>query len=159
MFKNWDASYDKSCTMIRGFFLILIVFLFACSKENRAYNKLEGIWEVTQARIVDGQEFTFYDDSPSGTIEFQSNTKVCSATFAFSYENLSEVPLTINDTLDYNSAIFVLNNKGEQLEIIQDGFGSLSDKFRIIVLTKDALVIEYYDYPNYKLKRFTLRKK
>ena len=145
--------------MIRGFFLILIVFLFACSKENRAYNKLEGIWEVTQARIVDGQEFTFYDDSPSGTIEFQSNTKVCSATFAFSYENLSEVPLTINDTLDYNSAIFVLNNKGEQLEIIQDGFGSLSDKFRIIVLTKDALVIEYYDYLNYKLKRFTLRKK
>ena len=65
----------------------------------------------------------------------------------------------IYDTLDYNSATFVLNNKGEQLEIIQDGFGSLSDKFRIIVLTKDALVIEYYDYPNYKLKRFTLRKK
>ena len=145
--------------MIRGFFLILIVFLFACSKENRAYNKLEGIWEVTQARIVDGQEFTFYDDSPTGTIEFQSNTKVCSSTFAFSYQNLSEVPLMIYDTLDYNSAIFVLNNKGEQLEIIQGGFGSLSDKFRIIVLTKDALVIEYYDYPNYKLKRFTLRKK
>ena len=145
--------------MIRGFFLILIVFLFACSKENRAYNKLFGIWEVTQARIVDGQGFTFYDESPIGTIEFQSNTKVCSATFAFSYENLSEVPLIIYDTLDYNSATFVLNNKGEELEIIQDGFGNLSDKFRIIVLTKDALVIEYYDYLNYKLKRFTLRKK
>ena len=50
--------------MIRGFFLILIVFLFACSKEKRAYNKLDGIWEVTQARIVDGQGFTFYDDPP-----------------------------------------------------------------------------------------------
>ena len=145
--------------MIRGFFLILIVFLFACSKENRAYNKLFGIWEVTQARIVDGQGFTFYDDFPSGTIEFQSNTKVCSATFAFSYENLSEVPLIIYDTLDYNSATFVLNNKGEELEIIQGGFGNFLDKFRIIVLTKDALVIEYYDYLNYKLKRFTLRKK
>ena len=145
--------------MIRGFFLILIVFLFACSKENRAYNKLEGIWEVTQARIVDGQEFTFYDYSPLGTVEFIENTKVCTANLTFSYQNLSEVPLMIYDTLDYNSAIFVLNNKGEQLEIIQGGFGSLSDKFRIIVLTKDALVIEYYDYPNYKLKRFTLRKK
>jgi hypothetical protein len=98
--------------MIRGFFLILIVFLFACSKEKRAYNKLDGIWEVTQARIVDGQGFTFYDDSPSGTIEFIENTKVCSATFAFSYENLSEVPLIIYDTLDYNSATFILNNKG-----------------------------------------------
>ncbi len=145
--------------MIRGFFLILTVFLFACSKEKRAYNKLDGIWEVTQARIVDGQEFTFYDDSPTGTIEFKSNTKVCSATFAFSYENLSEVPLIIYDTLDYNSATFILNNKGGELEVFQDVFGSLSDKFRIIVLTKDALVIEYYDYPNYKLKRFTLRKK
>ena len=143
--------------MIRILFLILV--LYACSKEKQAYNKLDGIWEVTQARIVDGQGFTFYDDSPTGTIEFQLNTKVCSATFAFSYQNLSEVPLMIYDTLDYNSAIFVLNNKGEQLEIIQGGFGSLSDKFRIIVLTKDALVIEYYDYPNYKLKRFTLRKK
>ena len=143
--------------MIRILFLILV--LYACSKEKQAYNKLDGIWEVTQARIVDGQGFTFYDDSPTGTIEFQSNTKVCSATFAFSYQNLSEVPLMIYDTLDYNSAIFVLNNKGEQLEIIQGGFGSLSDKFRIIVLTKDALVIEYYDYLNYKLKRFTLRKK
>ena len=145
--------------MIRGFFLILIVFLFACSKEKQAYNKLDGIWEVTQARIVDGQGFTFFDDSPTGTIEFQSNTKVCSATFAFSYENLSVVPLIIYDTLDYNSAAFMINNKGGELEVFQDVFGSLSDKFRIIVLTKDALVIEYYDYLNYKLKRFTLRKK
>ena len=145
--------------MIRGFFLILIVFLFACSKEKQVYNKLDGIWEVTQARIVDGQGFTFYDVSPTGTIEFQSNTKVCSATFAFSYENLSEVPLIIYDTLDYNSAAFMINNQGVELEVFQGGFGSLSDKFRIIVLTKDALVIEYYDYLNYKLKRFTLRKK
>ena len=143
--------------MIRILFLILV--LYACSKEKRAYNKLDGIWEVTQARIVDGQEFTFYDYSPVGTVEFIENTKVCTANLTFSYQNLSEVPLMIYDTLDYNSAIFVLNNKGEQLEIIQGGFGSLSDKFRIIVLTKDALVIEYYDYPNYKLKRFTLRKK
>lgn len=145
--------------MIRGFFLILIVFLFACSKENRAYNKLDGIWEVTQARIVDGQGFTFYDDSPTGTIEFIENTKVCTANLTFSYQNLSEVPLIIYDTLDYNSAAFMINTKGGELEVWQGGFGSLSDKFRIIVLTKDALVIEYYDYPNYKLKRFTLRKK
>ena len=100
--------------MIRILFLILV--LYACSKEKQAYNKLDGIWEVTQARIVDGQGFTFYDDSPTGTIEFKSNTKVFSATFAFSYENLSEVPLIIYDTLDYNSATFVLNNKGEQYE-------------------------------------------
>lgn len=143
--------------MIRILFLILV--LYSCSKEKQAYNKLDGIWEVTQARIVDGQGFTFYDDSPTGTIEFQSNTKVCSASVSFSYENLSEVPFIIYDTLDYNSATFVLNNKGEQLEIFQGGFGSLSDKFRIMVLTKDALLIEYYDYLNYKLKRFTLRKK
>lgn len=145
--------------MIRGFFLILIVFLFACSKEKRAYNKLDGIWEVTQARIVDGQGFTFYDDSPSGTIEFQGDTKVCTLNLTFSYQNLSEVPLMIYDTLDYNSAAFMINTKGGELEVFQGGFGSLSDKFRIIVLTKDALVIEYYDYLNYKLKRFTLRKK
>ena len=145
--------------MIRGFFLTLIVFLFACSKENRAYNKLDGIWEVTQARIVDGQGFTFYDYSPVGTIEFIENTKVCTANLTFSYENLSEVPFIIYDTLDYNSVTFILNNKGGELEVFQDGFGSLSDKFRIIVLTKDSLVIEYYDYLNYKLKRFTLRKK
>jgi hypothetical protein len=157
VFKNGDACNDTSCSMIRILFLILV--LYSCSKEKRAYNKLDGIWEVTQARIIDGQGFTFYDDSPTGTIEFKSNTKVCSATFAFSYENLSEVPLIIYDTLDYNSAAFILNNKGGELEVFQVGFGSLSDKFRIIVLTKDALVIEYYDYPNYKLKRFTLRKK
>jgi hypothetical protein len=133
--------------------------LYSCSKEKRAYNKLDGIWEVTQARIVEGQGFTFYDYSPVGMVEFIENTKVCTANLTFSYQNLSEVPLMIYDTLDYNSVTFALNNKGEQLEIFQDGFGSLSDKFRIIVLTKDALVIEYYDYLNYKLKRFTLRKK
>ena len=143
--------------MIRGFFLILV--LYSCSKENRAYNKLVGIWEVTQARIVDGQGFTFYDESPIGTIEFQGDTKVCTSNLTFSYQNLSEVPLIIYDTLDYNSAAFIINNKGGELEVFQDVFGSLSDKFRIIVLTKDDLVIEYYDYLNYKLKRFTLRKK
>ena len=145
--------------MIRGFFLILIVFLFACSKEKQAYNKLDGIWEVTQARIVDGEGFSFYDYSPVGTIEFIENTKVCSANLTFSYQNLSEVPLIIYGSLDYNLATFVLNNKGEELEIFQGGFVGLSDKFRIIFLTKDALLIEYYDYLNYKLKRFTLRKK
>ena len=143
--------------MIRILFLMLV--LYSCSKEKQAYNKLNGIWEVTQARIVDGQGFTFYDDSPTGTIEFIENTKVCTSNLTFSYQNLSEVPLIIYDTLDYNSATFVLNNKGEELEVWQGGFGNLSDKFRIIVLTKDALVIEYYDYLNYKLKRFTLRKK
>ena len=145
--------------MIRGFFLILIVFLFACSKEKQAYNKLDGIWEVTQARIVDGEGFSFYDYSPVGTIEFIENTKVCTSNLTFSYQNLSEVPLIIYDTLDYNSVAFMINTKGGELEVFQGGFGSLSDKFRIIVLTKDALVIEYYDYLNYKLKRFTLRKK
>ena len=145
--------------MIRGLFLILIVFLFACSKEKQAYNKLDGIWEVTQARIVDGEGFSFYDYSPVGTIEFIENTKVCTANLTFSYQNLSEVPLIIYGSLDYNSAAFMINTKGEQLEIIQGGFGNFLDKFRIIVLTKDALVIEYYDYLNYKLKRFTLRKK
>lgn len=143
--------------MIRALFLIVV--LCSCSKEKRAYNKLDGIWEVTQARIVDGEDFTFYDNSPTGTIEFIENTKVCTATLTFSYENLSEVPLMIFDTLDYNLATFILNNNEKELEIFQGGFGSLSDKFRIIVLTKDALVIEYYDYLNYKLKRFTLRKK
>ena len=53
----------------------------------------------------------------------------------------------------------MINTKGGELEVLQGGFGNLSDKFRIIVLAKDALVIEYYDYLNYKLKRFTLRKK
>ena len=143
--------------MIRILFLILV--LCSCSKEKRAYNKLNGIWEVTQARILDGQEFTFYDYSPVGTIEFIENKKVCTANLTFSYQNLSEVPLMIYDTLDYNLATFVLNNKGEELEIFQGGFGGLSDKFRIIFLTKDALLIEYYDYLNYKRKRFTLRKK
>ena len=80
--------------MIRGFFLILIVFLFACSKENRVYNKLDGIWEVTQARIVDGQGFTFYDYSPLGTVEFIENTKVCTANLTFSLESISMVPDT-----------------------------------------------------------------
>ena len=74
--------------MIRILFLILV--LYSCSKEKQAYNKLEGIWEVTQARIVDGQGFTFYDDSPTGTIEFQGDTKVCTSNLTFSYQNLSE---------------------------------------------------------------------
>ena len=143
--------------MIRILFLILV--LYACSKEKQAYNKLDGIWEVTQARIVDGQGFTFYDYSPVGTIEFIENTKVCTANLTFSYQNLSEVPLIIYDTLDYNSAAFMINTKGGELEVFQGGFGNLSDKFRIMVLTKNALVIEYYDYLKYKLKRFTLRKK
>ena len=62
--------------------------MFSCSKEKSAYNKLDGIWEVTQVRIVDGQGFTFYDNSPTGTIEFTKNTKVCNATLTFFYQNL-----------------------------------------------------------------------
>ena len=130
--------------------------MFSCSKEKSAYNKLDGIWEVTEARIEDGEGFAFYTSAVSGTMEIESDAKVCSALLAFSYENLSEVPFTIYDTLEYINATFTLNNSGEQLEVFHNG---VSDKFRIFVLTKDALLIEYYDYLNYKLKRFTLRKK
>jgi hypothetical protein len=130
--------------------------MFSCSKEKRAYNKLDGIWEITNARIEDGEGFAFYTSAVSGTMEIQSDAKVCSTLIAFSYENLSELPFTIYDTLEYINATFTLNNSGEQLEVFHDG---VSDKFRIIELTKDDLIIEFYDYPNYKLKRFTFRKK
>ena len=140
--------------MIRILFLIIV--LCSCSKEKSAYNKLDGIWEVTEARIEDGEGFAFYTSAVSGTMEIQSDAKVCSALLAFSYENLSEVPFTIYDTLEYINATFTLNNSGEQLEVFHNG---VSDKFRIIELTKDNLIIEFYDYPNYKLKRFIFGKK
>lgn len=145
--------------MIRVIFIFFIFLLSSCSKEKSTLKNLNGVWEITNARIEDGEGFSFYTSSVSGTMEIDSKEKVCTALLAFSYENLSELPYIIYDTLKYNSAAFMINNKGEELEVIQGGFGNLSDKFRIIVLTKDALVIEYYDYLNYKLKRFTLRKK
>ncbi len=144
--------------MIRVIFIFSLFLISSCSKEKSTLKKLNGVWEITNARIEDGEGFSFYTSSVSGTMEIDSEAKVCSALLAFSYENLSELPTIIYDTLKYNSAPFSLNNS-EELEVFPSGLGGTSDKFRIIALTKGNLIIEFYDYPNYKLKRFTLRKK
>jgi len=144
--------------MIRVSLIFLLFLISSCSKEKSTLKKLNGVWEITNARIEDGEGFSFYTSSVSGTMKIDSKEKVCTALLAFSYENLSELAYIIYDTLEYNSSAFSLNNS-EELEVFPSGFGETSDKFRILDLTKDYLVIEYYHYSGYKLKRFTLRKK
>lgn len=144
--------------MIRVIFIFFIFLLSSCSKEKSTLKKLNGVWEITNARIEDGEGFSFYTSSVSGTMEIDSKEKVCTALLAFSYENLSELPYIIYDTLKYNSADFSLNNSDE-LEVFPSGLGGTSDKFRIIELVKEGLIIEFYDYQNYKLKRYIFKKK
>ncbi len=131
----------------------MICFLFSCTKEKKNDKLLNGDWKVTLVKIENGEGFSYEDTLPTGKLSFNSSDNYGLGKIDYRYRVLSGDYL--KDSLTISSTHYEINSKKNRLYIIQN---SDTTDFRIILLTPYDLQLEYYDFINFKLKRFVFQK-
>ena len=128
--------------------IALLMLLFACSKYVRNEKRLPGSWTVDVVRIEDGEGFIFYDSLATGSFAIDAAQINGEASYTYSYFGLYDV----TDSVVFNQSGYDISADGEILQIARD---TDTLQAKIIVLTKKHLTFEYYDYLQYRLKRFS----
>ncbi len=135
---------------LKVLFLFVFTFsiLFSCSKQKRIENKISGEWVLEEMRVVDGQGFTFYLNNVEGELKLNFEENTSSGVVFFQDDDVANgQAYSINfegDSLNVNSNSEVLNLSVNQ-EIVP---------FSLVLFNSKDLVIEYYDFPNYQLRKF-----
>ncbi len=126
----------------------LLMLLFACSKSARNEKRLPGSWTVDVVRIEDGEGFLFFDSLATGSFSIDAAKINGQASYTYSYFGQYDV----SDAVAFNQSSCALSANGEQLLIARE---TDTLQAKIIVLTNKHLTFEYYDYLQYRLKRFS----
>jgi hypothetical protein len=136
------------------YIIVLLLFFTACQKQKAQLKRIDGSWNVELVRILDGEGFTFYDSVPVGEIVISSDSKKMNGRIDldYSYFGLNQV----QDSFVVTNAHFDINEAGDHLLVKR-----LTDTIdvRILLSSKKNLELEYYDYNQYRLRRFVLRKR
>lgn len=131
--------------------LFLLIMLVSCSKLEQKQKRLQGNWKVQVVRIEDGEGFMFYDSAAVGNFSFEQAQLSGEVKYSYSYFGQYEV----NDSVVFSNAVFSLSSDAAYIDIVRPT-DTLHAK--IIMLTRKELTFEYYDYIQYRLKRFSLEK-
>jgi len=127
---------------------ILLVMLASCSKTVQRQKRLQGDWTVQIVRIEDGEGFMFYDSAAVGSFSFDQGVLSGQVNYLYSYFGQYDV----SDSVEFNMANFSLSSDATYIQIARP---TDTLQAKIIELTKKHLTFEYYDYLQYRLKRFS----
>jgi len=129
-------------------FTFILSILVSCSKQQRIENKISGNWVLEEMRIVDGQGFTYYLNNVEGELNLNFEENTSSGVVFFQNDEVANGQVYSIDFegfwLDVNSNLEVLNLAVNQ-EIVP---------FSLVLFNSKDLVIEYYDFSNYQLRKF-----
>lgn len=128
--------------------LSFLTFAVACSKYARNEKRLPGSWSVDVVRIEDGEGFIFFDSLATGSFSIDAAKIKGKASYTYSYFGQYDV----SDSVAFNQSSCALSKNGEVLLIARD---TDTLQAKIIMLSKKHLTFEYYDYLQYRLKRFS----
>jgi hypothetical protein len=131
---------------------LLTLVLLSCSKYKQNSKFLVGEWQVDVVRIEDGEGFLFYDSLASGSLAFDGSTIDGSSSYSYSYFGQYVVS---------DSVLFIQNSCGlaQNGDVLIIARPTDTLKAKIIMLTKKELTFEYYDYVQFRLKRFSCSRK
>lgn len=130
------------------FLFVLSIGFISCNKESIAKRKIQGDWVLDEMRIVDGQGFTYYLDDVSGTLSLNFENNTSNGTASFQSES-------INNSLVYNTHF-----TGDSLElslesnVLYMGENQERRTFSLILYNSNDLVLEYYDFMSYQLRKY-----
>ena len=128
--------------------VLLVVLNNSCSRFKQQQKKIVGTWKVDVVRIEDGEGFLFYDSLAEGNFTFHTDLINGQSAYKYSYFGQYEVV----DSVVFNNLKYSLGAKGEVLQIERPTDTLVA---KIILLTNDRLTFEYYDFLQYRLKRFS----
>jgi hypothetical protein len=129
--------------------VLLFVLLSSCKKLNE--KKLTGDWEVQRIEIQDGGGFTYFDSTfeiGKNQLSFKPDSVVGKCNFEFT-------PLGSNFMVSDSLILQNYWSLNDDLILLTGQIFSL----KVELLTKNQFIFNYYDYNNYRLKTFFLRKK
>ena len=127
---------------------LLLAVVFSCTKIAHKQKLLQGNWDLDVVRIEDGEGFMFYDSLATGSFSIDAAKIKGKASYTYSYFGQYDV----SDSVVFNQSSCALSTNGEVLLIARD---TDTLQAKIIMLTKKQLTFEYYDYLQYRLKRFS----
>jgi hypothetical protein len=135
------------------YIVLLSLLVFGCQKQKTQLKRINGMWEVKLVRVLDGEGFTFYDSIPQGTLEINSEIKNITGRVDFDYNffGINQV----QDSFVVEQAHFDMSEDGAHL-IVQRATDTID--IRVLLSSKNELEFEYYDFQQYRLRRFALRK-
>ena len=113
---------------------------------------MDGEWSLARLKVTDGQLIEYILDDVSGELDLNFS--------AGSSDGFVSFDLNIN-SLPYS---FMVQFQGEDLRYILDsdeliiGSGVERRRYKVIMRTKRDLVLEYYDPPNFQLRKFVFVK-
>lgn len=144
--------YVSHCVVMRKLvYLFLLLLVFACSKIEHKQKMLEGNWKLNVVRIEDGEGFMFYDSAAVGAFTFLNNTLSGRANYTYSYFGQYQV----SDSVLFENTAVSLSTDGMYIQIARP---TDTLQAKLIMLTKKQLTFEYYDFLQYRLKRYSLTK-
>lgn len=133
---------------IFSFLFVLCIVLFSCNKTSRVEKRIQGDWVLEEMRIIDGQGFTYYLSDVSGelSLNFENNSSDGGATFQ-------------NESIN-NGQLFTTHFSGDSLElslesnVLYIGENQERRAFSLILYNSNDLVLEYYDFLSYQLRKY-----
>jgi len=133
---------------IIGFLFLLSIGFISCNKDTRTKRKIQGDWVLKEMRIVDGQGFTYYLDNVSGNLNLNFENSTSDGIASFQSESIN------------NSQVYYTHFTGDSLElslesnVLYMGENQEYRAFSLILFNSKDLVLEYYDFLSYQLRKY-----
>lgn len=131
---------------------ILPLIILSCGKQKRIEKRLNGYWEIEEMRVVDGQGFTHYISDAVGFLSLNFDNETSNGSVSFQTQNIN------------NGQLFFCDFSGDSLELATDdnilfmGNNENRTSYSLILHTPKDLVLEYYDFSHYQLRKYIFRK-
>ena len=138
----------KSLSLI----FILALVLLSCGKQKRVEKRIDGDWQIEEMRIIDGQGFTHYISDAVGFLSLDFDNETSNGSVSFQTQNIN------------NGQVFFCDFSGDSLELDIDnnllfmGNSENRTSYSLILHTPKDLVLEYYDFSDYQLRKYIFRK-
>ena len=132
--------------------LILASLIFSCGKQKRIENRIDGHWQIEEMRVIDGQGFTHYISNAIGEISLDFDSQISNGSVSFQTEYIN------------GGQVFSCDFSGDSLILDLDdnvlfmGNNENRTSYSIILHTSKDLVLEYYDFSHYQLRKYIFRK-
>ncbi len=126
--------------------------MFSCSKENRYIRQMEGDWSLARIKVTDGQLAEHILEDVNGFLNLNFDAGSSDGFLSFDL-NIDTGIYVFWVDFQSNDLIYSLNSD----ELIM-GSGDQRITYKVILLTKRDLVIEYYDVPSFQLRKFVFVK-
>ena len=131
---------------------ILPVMILSCVRQQRVEKRIDGYWQIEEMRVIDGQGFTHYIIDAVGGLSLDFDNEISSGSVSFQTQNINNGQVFSHDFSGDSLVLDLVN------DILFMGDNENRTSYSLILNTPKDLVLEYYDFNHYQLRKYIFRK-